>query len=86
MRCDQENASLHLMMAEIARGSQVVRIHTQYNNAGVNVVTYGIRDKLTVMHIMRRGTRAFDYQIVNMQQRYSMSNAISEARAILDTL
>ncbi|SUJ07977.1 hypothetical protein [Shewanella morhuae] len=78
-----ENA--HLALAKLAGGSRVTRVHTQWKpgNSLTNVVTYGIRDKQTVMHILRTGRECVAFEVKQLES-YSMSLAIQQAREILD--
>ncbi len=76
-----------MALAQLAGGSKVTRVHTQWqkHNSLNNVVTYGIVDKSTVMHVIRTGRECIAYEVKQLD-RYSMSLAIQQAREILDGL
>ena len=76
-----------MALAQLAGGSRVTRVHTQWQkgNSLTNVVTYGIKDKLTVMHILRTGRECIAYEVKHLD-RYSLSEAIQQAREILDEI
>ncbi|MEO3684677.1 hypothetical protein ABHN84_20650 [Shewanella vesiculosa] len=77
----------HLALAQLAGGSRVTRVHTQWQkgNSLTNIVTYGIKDKRTVMHILRTGRECVAYEVKQLE-RYSMSLAIEQALEILDEI
>jgi hypothetical protein len=79
--------NVHMALAQLAGGSTVTRVHTQWKNGKSlnNVVSYGIREKNTVMHILREGRECIGYEVKTLE-RYSMSVAIAQARAILDEI
>lgn len=79
--------SPYAVLANIAKGSQITRVHTQWKKgtSTTNVVTYGIRDKKTVMHIAREGRTTQFFQIFELPE-YSLKNAILQAQKMLDEL
>lgn len=81
--------SVHMAMSIAAQGEQITRIHTQYKASDptspsmLNVVTYGIRNKSQVFHVLRNGREAFAFETRQMKN-YSLRVAIEQAREILD--
>ncbi|MEH6454777.1 MAG: hypothetical protein V7749_00515 [Cocleimonas sp.] len=77
----------HMALAQLAGGSRVTRVHTQWHKANslTNVVTYGISEKHTVMHIIRSGRECIAYEVKQLE-RYSISLAIEQAREILNDI
>ncbi|GIU40862.1 hypothetical protein TUM3794_19770 [Shewanella colwelliana] len=75
-----------IALAELAGSSRISRIHTQYKPGNLtNVVSYGIPEKNIVFHLIRSGRECVAYE-VRRQDKYSMRDAIQQARTILNEL
>ncbi|MCU8005299.1 hypothetical protein [Shewanella sp. SM96] len=77
---------IHFALAELAKGSPVTRIHTQWQDekSPLNVVSYGIREQRKVMHVIRTNRECIGFEVREFEN-YSMRVAITEARSILDS-
>ncbi|MGI2115646.1 hypothetical protein ACRWQL_00510 (plasmid) [Shewanella sp. HL-SH4] len=84
MQTPQETQNPYLLMAGIARGSSIRRIHTQWrpDNSTINVASFGIPDKNCVIHITRNGRTCLSMDI-KILDRYSIALAIEQAKDIL---
>ncbi|MBW0298863.1 hypothetical protein B4P00_22115 [Shewanella xiamenensis] len=78
---------IHYALAQLAKGTPITRIHTQWRDekSSLNVVSYGIREQKKYMHIIRNNRECVAFEVRETEQ-YSMRVAIEQARAILDSL
>ncbi len=83
---ERENTSPFMLMAGLAKGSSIRRIHTLWqNNSNTNVASYGIPDKKIVCHLSRKGRDCLSIDVKVLEQ-YSMKEAILQAQEILKQL
>lgn len=84
---DHNTQSPHMLMAHIAAGSQIFRMCTNWDSgrSPLNVVTYGIRDKSTVVHIMRSHREHIGFQVEQLEN-FSAKNAYNQGKEILASM